>query len=372
MAKDAQLAANERLSLGLETNEHNRNLRANPQCVAAFTRQLALMFRSGIPLVRCLEVLSFQPDDPALAEAVSTIQGLVSRGTTLSVAFAKFPRIFGRTYHRLVAVAEATGTLDRCLEQLADWSERDQVQMRRLKSALTYPAALLVAAVLFTVSLFLWVFPGIVPILEGFGVALPWNTRLLIFLTRLVAEPTFWLGTGALLIPLGWKLYQMDDSSPLYRDVWLRLSRVPIVGHLLRTGALIRYVQAFAVMSESGLTVSETCMLAAQASGSPQILNDVQRLCGCIVGGQTLSEGISSQPEIYGPWLIQVAKVGEESASMGARLHHMVRVLEEDFASYTGQLIQLAEPITLSGLSAVIAFAMVSIFLPLYSYLGRL
>jgi type IV pilus assembly protein PilC len=362
----------ERIALGLESAAHLQSLRANPICVAAFTRQLALLYRVGTPLVRCLEILSYQPDDPALAEAVSSAQALVERGNPLSHALSRFPRIFGRCYHRLVAVAEATGRMEQCLVQLADWSEREQIELRKLKSALVYPVFLLTASIAFTVSLFLWVFPGMVPILEGFGVPLPWNTRLLIFLTRLVAQPTFWLAISLVLLPIAIKLYNLREGSELHCKLWLWASRLPLLGRVLRTTALIRYVQSLSILLDSGVSVTESCTLAAEASGSPQMNTDARRLHQCISEGSTFAQAIAKEPNIYGPWLVQIAQVGEESASLPSRLQQMVRMLEEDSSLEIALLIQVVEPMALVVLSLVVGFSIVSIFLPLYSYLGKL
>ena len=268
-----------RQRLGEMDPQWMRQARLPNQRLLQFTRHPAVLFASGVPLLRCLEVIEQQADHPVLAEMTWSLSKDVQSGRRLSAAFDRFPGIFAPTFVAVIRLAELTGQLHLSLARLADWQERDARQRSQLKAALIYPAFVLAL----TLVMSLWMCYAILPgILEGLRNTseLPWPTLFLMHFVSAIRRP---LGILFLLALLGSSLgggVRLLRNPPQGWEgwVWRRLLKWPVVGPAMRDCALVRYCAAAQILVGGGSDLLRTLTIAAAASGNPCLVDDQSRL----------------------------------------------------------------------------------------------
>jgi type II secretory pathway component PulF len=343
------------------------------QEVLQFTRHLAMLFGSGVSLVRCLDVLLEQADNPVLAEVLWSISKDLQGGRSLSAACARFPGIFHSTYVSVLKVSEMTGQLHQSLTQLAQWQERDSKQQAQLKAALMYPAFVLTLTLVMSLWLCYSILPGILAGLAGSG-ELPLPTRLLMGFVHLIRQP---LGVGGLLALVvsgvgGGIHFWRNPSERARRRLWSLLLPLPVVGPALRDCSLVRYCAAAQVLLHGGTDLLRMLDLAAQASGNPWLDEDKFRLRQAVENAESLGRALGQRRELYGPLLPSLVGGCEEIGSLEPAFVRTAMFLEDEVV-YRFQVLQQAlEPILLLFLAVLVLFFLLSVMLPLYSQLQSL
>lgn len=347
-------------------------LKVKPRLVAIFTRQLCTMLVSGVPLLRALETLGTQDECPAFGEAILLCGDLVAAGHNFSNACSKFPGIFPPMYITMICIGERVGQLDHTLDQLAGWMEKDDQLRQKILSALTYPALILAVAGVLTLGLFYTVLPGFVEVFREMNIPLPLVTRMVMTATDAVRQPGFWLclvAGGVALVGLVQRL----GRSPVWRARGYRwLMRVPVLGRMVFCGSIARFCGSSYTLLGAGLDMLATFSLAASASGSPLLEQDSPALVASIREGELVSVHLASRPDLYPNSLYQMVAAGEESSRLPELLERTADYFEQETYHWVDSLGAVIEPLLLSGVAVVIATIVLSIFLPMYSYIGTL
>ena len=343
-----------------------------PQELVLFCRQLQVMMASGVPIYQALEVLKEREDQPGFSRAVDTLAQKIGQGHRLSRALRLFPRVFDMVFASLVAVGEETGQLDKCLERLARWKERDLEIRRKIVSALTYPALVLLLTAAMTFFLFTFILPGFIEVFANMGAELPLPTKVLITLTNMVASPVFWL----LAIVLGvfstqaFTRYARSDRGSV--ELTLLLLTVPLLGPMVLNASIARFAASVATMLDSGMDLTRALALGAQATGNPAIRQDSNRVLQDIRMGALTSLTLSVRPDLYPNNLIQMVSVGEEASDMAEMFKRAAEFHEEEANHLVDTLGAALEPLLLAGVAFLLGFVLISVFLPLYSHLDKL
>ena len=336
-----------------------------------FTRHLALLFGSGVPLVRSLEALSNQADHPVLAEVLWSLQRELQRGSPLSKACARFPEIFSPTYVAVLRVAEQSGALHRSLLQLAEWLEQESASRRAMVGLLAYPCFIFGLTLLMALWMCWAVLPPILAGLEQGPV--PWPTRLLMLITGGLQRPLGW----ALVLGLVWGGLGLGYRTWLRPPVgwrfafWKQAVRIPVVGVALRGWALLRYCAAAEILLESGTTLLTTLKLAPRASGNPWLADDSSRLCSALEQGEELASSLQLRPWLYGGLLPALVLAYSESGLLSRGFARARRSLEQEVETRFSMVRQALEPILLLGLGSLVLFFLLSVMLPLYAQLQQ-
>ena len=357
----------QRVSGGHETSEWMRSARVPAGVVTVFTRQLALMLSSGIPLDAALEALRAQATHPTMAEVCYTLHDLILQGVSLSEALERFPRVFPSVFHPVVQIAEKSGTLVANLMQLAEWTEREHRLQRRVLAAISYPLLVLALGLLITLSLFIWVLPPFLEMMQSIGVSLPLTTRGLLLLSEVLRTPGFWLAAAALL-----GLFYSDPPPLARRGFWRLLLRLPVLSRLVQRALLTRYVFALQALVEAGCDAPTTWRLAARCSGNPYLMGDSLRLVQCVCEGQTPSQAMKDRAPLYGGLLIRFVTAAEESGRFSQLYRNLRRLLEDELEHNLEVASRSLEPLLLGGVGVGLATWLLSIFTPLYAHLSKL
>ena len=349
-----------------------RTARVPRLIVAYFARQMAVMLHNGIPLLKGLETLSFQPEYPHFGVVVEAVAQEVSEGEKLSRALSHYPRVFTDVFVNTVQVGEETGGMDQSLSMLADWLEREERVERKLVAAFTYPVTVLVIASLLTLLLFTTVLPTFARIFQEMNVPLPALTWLVMQTTALVCTPAFWIAmlVGGTLVYRAW--LQAWRSPRQARAIYEACNRLPAVGATLRHGGLARYCAASHAMLHSGVTLLKAARMAGQASANPLLEHDSRRVSKCLESGERLADALMMEPRLYSSAMLQMLRAGEESALLAEMFLRVGKFHEQEMETTIELLSSTLEPILLLGVGGLVGSIVLSIYLPMYSTLMNL
>ena len=347
-------------------------VRAPSRLVVIFTRQLSSMLRNAVPISQALDTLSHQPENQGFGEIIRQIGGRLETGVPFSRCLSYFPRVFSPIFVTMVQIGEQTGTLDDCMERLSLWLERDDALNQRLRSALAYPGFVFVLSVGMTLALFYSVMPGFISIFRDMKMELPMVTKLVVWFTDALRNPgTVFMGLA--LIGFAVKAFRSWTATPAGMCQFYRFClRVPILGGMLRFGSLSRYCAGMEALLTTGLDLAKALRMAATASGSPVINEDAPFVVESVIQGEQLSAYMRSRPEIYPMTLTNFVASGEETSTL-PDMYGRTAVFYDMEMSYKVEALGASlEPIMLFGVSTMVGTIVLSIFLPLYSYIGNL
>lgn len=356
----------------------NRNLEqperisVNSMLVVVFTRQLSSMLTSSVPILQALETLSEQPDDPVFGEVVDSCAEKLQQGVSFSVAISRFPLIFPPIYQTMVQIGEKTGSLDEALNRLALWLERDQALRQRIRGALTYPGFVIILACLMALTVFYTIMPTFVSIFEDMQAELPIITQMMLGLTRALRNPPIVL-CGLAAAMAGWTAFQTWRQTPAGSLQFYRLCKtVPLVGSMLVFGGIARYCSAMEALLVSGMTLTSALRMAGGACGDPLLQADSAAMVQSVSDGNLLAEHISKREDIYPNTLRGMLSVGEETSNLPEMFGRTAVYYELEMNFKVEALGAALEPLMLGVVAVVVATVILSIFLPLYSSLGKL
>ena len=337
-----------------------------------FTRQFAIMLRSGVPLVPSLDTLSHQDDAPNFSTTIIEVARKVESGYRLSRALNDYPRVFDASYVSMVAVGEETGGLVNSLENLADWRERDFDVTRRVKKALTYPAFVVVVAAVMTLLMFYAVLPELFLVFEQMRIELPWITRCMMAVTETIKNPGSWLVMTTIVIYAVTAVREMLKTPATACRLFTYIYKVPLVGELVKFASTARFAGALSTMVASGLDLRKSLRLAGAASGSPLLERMAKKAVQGVIEGETLSEHFLAAPQVFPVAFGQFIMVGEETSRLEKMMSRVADLYNEEINYRIESLSAALEPLLLFVAASGAGAVLLATFLPLYSYLQNL
>jgi type II secretory pathway component PulF len=356
---------------GEETAAWAEQARCRPLDLAISLRQLATLVLSGIHITQAIKVVAEQCSSPVLVEVWWTVEQSLHDGYPLSRSLERFPGIFNRLVTTLVRVGESSGSLPLCLEQIANWLERDHRLRSSLRSSLTYPAFVLGFTALLTWWLFSIVLPPFLAVVAQTGVTLPLPTRALALVVHLISSPLGWtLALGVLACAYRFRLWALKPEGRI--RCMTVLHSLPMLGPFLCFSANVRAALAASILLRTGCDSITTWKLALQACDDPVVLGHLNGLLSSIRNGDQPSEYFSRHPEHFLPVFGQMVRGGEETGRLPRFLEGLCRLLEEELEHRIGLLLAILEPLVMMFLSGLMLFVLLAVFLPLYSHLSSL
>jgi type IV pilus assembly protein PilC len=343
--------------------------RVSPKELAIFTRQFSVMIDAGLPLVQCLEILSSQQENKAFAKILAGVRFSVESGSTLANALRQYPKIFDDLYTNMVEAGETGGILDTILQRLSTYIEKAVKLKRAVQSALIYPISVLVIAggVIF---LLLWkVVPIFATLFAGLGVDLPLPTRIVINASHLVgtfAIPFFILiGVGG----WGFKQYYATPNGRMMIDkIVLKL---PLLGTLMRKIGVARFTRTLGTLITSGVPMLEAMDITARTSGNAVIEKAILSVRKAIEEGRTIVDPLR-ETGVFPNMVVQMIGVGEQTGALDAMLQKIADFYEDEVDAAVGDLLTAMEPAIILVLGVVVGGVVISMYLPLFSLIGKL
>ena len=335
-----------------------------PLDIAIFSRQLSTMLSAGIPLVQSFEIVGSGHENAAMQKLIMAIKGDVEGGSSLTESLAKHPLYFDDLFINLVEAGEQAGALETLLDKIATYKEKTEALKKKIKKALTYPAAVLVVAFVVTAILLIFVIPAFEDLFKGFGADLPTFTRMVIDLSVFVREKGWYIAImmGA---SVGTFFYFKKRSRAMRH--WLdRLSlKMPIIGGILQKAAIARYARTLSTMFSAGVPLVEALESVAGATGNIVYEIGVLEMRDEVATGQRLQQAMENT-DLFPNMVIQMIAVGEESGSLDDMSSKVADFYEEDVDNAVDNLSSLLEPLIMSILGVLVGGLVVAMYLPIF------
>ncbi len=335
-----------------------------PGDIAIFSRQLATMLAAGIPLVQAFEIVGNGHENAAMQKLILAIKADVEGGSALAEALAKHPLYFDDLFVNLVEAGEQAGALETLLEKVATYKEKTEAIKKKIKKALTYPAAVLVVAFVVTIILLIFVIPAFEDLFKGFGADLPAFTRMVIDLSLFVRNQG-WI----LAILIGGAFYTFFYFKKRSRPMRHFLDRValkaPILGPILQKASIARYARTLSTMFSAGVPLVEALDSVAGATGNIVYEIGVLQMKDEVATGQRLQQAMENT-DLFPNMVIQMIAVGEESGSLDEMSAKVADFYEEDVDNAVDNLSSLLEPMIMAILGILVGGLVVAMYLPIF------
>jgi type IV pilus assembly protein PilC len=370
MLRRQQITATRMSEKGKEFNLPTFGGGVNAKELAIFTRQFSVMIDAGLPLVQCLEILATQQENKTFQKVLTGTRTSVEGGSTLSAAMKQYPKVFDPLYTNMVEAGETGGILDTILQRLSSYIEKNVKLQRAVKSALVYPVGVLTIAAA-VITLLLWkVVPIFATLFAGLGVDLPLPTKIVIALSNFVGSIFGFLIlvgiVGAIFAIKVW--YGTPGGRMAIDTVILKL---PVLGILMRKIAVARFTRTLGTLISSGVPILEGLDITARTSGNAVIERALTQVRKSLEEGKSLTEPLK-ESEVFPGMVTQMIAVGEQTGAMDAMLQKIADFYEEEVDAAVKDLLTALEPIMIVFLGLVVGGVVISMYLPLFSLIGKL
>ena len=343
----------------------SRQKRITQADITVFTRQLATMMKAGLPLMQAFDIVAKGHSNASMTKLLMDIRGDIEQGTSMADAFAKHPKYFDRFYSNLVRAGEAGGVLESLLDKLATYKEKTQAIKKKVKSALTYPAAVLVVAIALVIVMMMFVLPEFGKVYDGMGVALPALTQFMMNISDFFVAYGWLVIIGLIGAVVGF--YQWLQRSPkLQKRVDALLLKMPIFGGIVRKATIARWARTTSTLFAAGVPLVETLDSVAGASGNIIYEEATQEIRSKVNQGISLTSGMVAT-DLFPNMMVQMASIGEESGALDDMLNKAAEFYEDEVDNAVSQLSSLMEPIIMVVLGGIVGVILVAMYLPLFN-----
>ncbi len=331
--------------------------------LAIFTQQLASLLVAGLPLVQCLEALQDQTEDEVFRVVIREVRSDISSGNSFSSSVKKFPNSFNNLFVSMVEAGEASGGLAEILGKVAGYFESTVKLTKKVKSAMTYPIAVIGLSVALVNVLLIFVIPVFAAMFADFGAKLPVPTQLLIdlsdflkhyfFYVAIACYATYWAFSKFIATPKGRRL---KDKS---------LIRAPIFGNLIHKIALSRFCRTYATLIRSGVPILRTLEIVASASNKVQVEDACAEIAKHVSQGGQVSEILAAN-EFFPPMMKHMVKAGEATGNVDGMMNKIADFYDVECEATISALTSLIEPILIVFLGVVVGGIVMAMFLPIF------
>jgi general secretion pathway protein F len=330
--------------------------------IATFTRQLATLIRSSIPLAEALGALVDQVQNIRLKTPLSEVRAAVNEGSAFADALAKHPKLFDELFVSMVRAGEVAGNLDEVLGRLADFLEGSQKLKSKVQSAMIYPAVMVVVGGGIMAVLMIKVIPNITDMFKQQGKTLPWNTRLLIAVSDFFLHYWWALLAGIIAAGVGFVAWIRSPSGkPQWHSFTLKL---PMLGQLVRTVNVSRFARTLGTMLQSGVPMLRALDTAKQIVGNVLIQRAVDEAKRAVTEGESLALTLKKSGH-FPPTMIHMVAVGEKAGQLEAMLQRVAETYEAEIDTKLSRFTALLEPLMLVLMGGTVAFIVFSILQPI-------
>jgi len=338
--------------------------RIKPKEIALFTRQLSTMMKSGIPLLQSFSIVGQGSSNSSLGRMINTIRSDVETGSSLSNAFRRHPQQFDNLYCNLVAAGESAGILDTLLDRLALYMEKTEIIKAKIKSALTYPIAVLAVAGIVVTVIMLFVVPAFKEVFSSFGSTLPGPTLLVIAISEFFVK--YWyLIFGGLIGVFIFISRAIRGSEKLQGQRDRLVLRLPIFGDLIRKSCIARWTRTLSTMFAAGVPLVEALDSVGGASGNIVYVEGTARIRQQVSSGVSLTAAMI-QSNLFPPMVLQMCSIGEESGSLDFMLGKSADFFESEVDEAVAGISSLMEPFIIVFLGTIIGGLVVALYLPIF------
>ncbi len=332
--------------------------------IAMFTRQLATMMKSGVPLLTTFDIVAKGHSNPSVTKLLMDIKADIETGSSLTQAFRRHPAYFDALYCNLVQAGEQAGILDTLLARLASYKEKILGVKKKIKSAMFYPAAVIVAAFIITAVIMIFVIPAFKDLFSSFGASLPAPTLFVMALSDYFVK-YWWLIFGSIFggFYFFMKAWRRSEAMQIFMD--RLILKLPVLGDIVRKATLARWARTLATMFAAGVPLVESLDSVGGASGNYIYKIATKRIQSDVSTGISLTMSMQNV-DVFPNMMLQMTAIGEESGSLDSMLSKVADYYEEEVDNAVEALSSLMEPIIMVVLGTLIGGLVIAMYLPIF------
>ncbi len=338
--------------------------RVSAKDIAVFSRQLATMLKSGVPLVTSMQIISGGLKNPRMRTMVDKIRAEVESGSTLHEAFAEFPVQFDELYINLVKAGESAGVLDTILDNIATHKERIESIKGKIRKALYYPAAVIAVAIIVSSILLIYVIPQFEGIFKSFGADLPAFTKMVVNASRYMRSNGIYI--LAVMIIAIVAFIMLKKRSRKFAHFIDKISlKLPIVGGILEQAAIARFCRTLAITFAAGVPLVDALQIVSGSTGNRIFDEAASKIREDVAVGHQLQMAMQ-QVGVFPNMVIQMAAIGEEAGSLDDMLIKVAEAYEEEVNNAVDALSSLLEPLIIIFIGIIVGTMVVAMYLPIF------
>jgi type IV pilus assembly protein PilC len=331
--------------------------------LAIASRQFATMIGSGLSLLRALTILSEQTESKGLAKTLAVVRGDVEGGMALSAALAKHQRVFPPLMINMCRAGEVGGFLDTTLVQVADNFEAEVKLRGKIKSAMTYPVAVLVLALLAVMGMLMFIVPVFKKMFDDLGGTLPAPTRVLVFMSE---QMSWFAPTLVVLLVIFFAVWGRFKNEERVRNVVDPVKlKVPVFGPLFRKVALSRFARNLGAMTKAGVPILQALDIVADTTGNVVLAHAIRDVQASVRSGESLTGPLTNHP-VFPPMVVQMLAVGEDTGALDTMLYKIGDFYDAEVEATTESLTALMEPLMIALLGGIVGSMIVALYMPIF------
>ncbi len=335
-----------------------------PKDIAIFTRQLAVMMSSGVPLVQSFDIMAKGTENGALAALIATVKTDLEGGLPMADAFRRHPQYFDDLTCNLIHAGEQAGILEDLLDKIATYKEKTEIIKGKIKKALTYPTAVVIVAFIITIILLIFVIPQFESLFSGFGANLPAPTQFVVDMSHFVLE--WWWALFGFIFGFSYGFSTLNRRSKAFNEAVQRASlHAPIFGEILTKAAIARFARTLSTMFAAGVPLVEAMDSVSGAVGNIVFKNAVLKIRDDVATGTSVTQSMA-ETGIFPNMVVQMATIGEEAGSLDTMLGKVADFYEEEVDNAVDSLSSLMEPMIMAFLGVVVGGLVIAMYLPIF------
>ena len=335
-----------------------------PKEIAFFSRQLATMMKSGVPIVSGLEIIEGGQKNVRMKKMVEQLRYDIESGSSLSEAISKFPVQFDELYRNLVRAGESAGVLETVLDTIASYKENIESLKGKIKKALFYPAVVIAVALLVSAVLLIFVVPQFEAVFKQFGADLPAFTKLIVGASRFMVS-SWYIVFGSIFAAIFGFIFFKKRSLAFQHFLDRAILKLPVIGQIMHNSAIARFARTLAVTFKAGVPLVEALDTVAGATGNTVYEKAVHRVRDDVSVGYPLNMSMK-QVNLFPHMVIQMTAIGEEAGALDAMLFKVAEYYEQEVNNAVDALSSLIEPFIMIFIGGVVGAMVVGMYLPIF------
>jgi len=332
--------------------------------IAFFSRQMATMMKSGVPIVGSLEIIGDGHKNPRMKKMVGQIRADIEGGSSLYEAISKHPVQFDELYRNLVKAGEGAGVLETVLETIANYKENIEALKGKIKKALFYPTMVIAVALIVSSILLVWVVPQFEEVFKGFGAELPAFTQMIVGLSRFMVS-WWWVMLLATIGAIGGFIFAYKRSPSLQHTMDKLVLKVPVIGQIMHNSAIARFARTTAVTFKAGVPLVEALGIVAGATGNSVYEKAVLRMRDDVSVGYPVNMAMK-QVNLFPHMVVQMTAIGEEAGALDEMLFKVAEYFEQEVNNAVDALSSLIEPLIMVFIGTIVGGMVIGMYLPIF------
>ncbi|MDV2451761.1 type II secretion system F family protein [Xanthomonas hortorum] len=335
-----------------------------PKDIAFFSRQMATMMKSGVPIVGALEIIGEGHKNPRMKKMVGQVRTDIEGGSSLHEAISRHPVQFDELYRNLVRAGEGAGVLETVLDTIASYKENIEALKGKIKKALFYPAMVVAVALIVSAILLIFVVPQFEQVFKSFGAELPAFTQMIVAASRFMVS-YWWVVLFALGGTIAGFVFSYKRSPRMQHGMDRLILKVPVIGTIMHNSSIARFARTTAVTFKAGVPLVEALGIVAGATGNKLYEEAVLRMRDDVSVGYPVNMAMK-QVNLFPHMVIQMTAIGEEAGALDAMLFKVAEYFEQEVNNAVDALSSLLEPMIMVFIGTVVGGMVIGMYLPIF------